>query len=170
MALPVTISATEFPDQNYFMGPFIDGNGNVYVIIPDSGPDSLEAWKATDPTDSFAEQDSGGKPVTTITRTAWVFQDGDTLHCVVRDAQSGDYEYSIFYTSDHATLADTWDNTVVNEQIEDLGVNDPIAGEESVSIVQRSDGSTVVIYQGTEDKVKGCPFARVDYNIRSGGT
>jgi len=167
MALPVTISST-YVNQNYFIGPFIDGNGNVYIILRDTSTGQEEAWKATDPTDSFAEQDAAGRPSEGTANTAWVFQRGDTLHVAALESSTSNAKYHKFYTSDHATLADTWDNTVVDETIE--AISDlSVSGELSISIVARSDGTVVVIYNGDEDSNMGNPYARVDYNIRSSG-
>jgi len=169
MALPVTISSVQFVDQNYFVGPFIDGNSNVYTFLLDStNTHEIEAHKATDPPSSFSEQDSANKPTSgsgTPKRTFWMFQNGDTVH-IISDHPGllNNVRYHTFRTSDHATNADTWG--VIDEVIE--SVNDESASNEvSCSIVARSDGTVVVIYNGDEDSVMGNPYARVDYNIRS---
>lgn len=176
MALPVTISGVAFSKQNYFCGPWIDGNGNVYSFNQDTTTAQLDRIimsKATDPTDSFAEQDSAGRPDPTTdnadARTAWGVQDGDTIH-IAGSWYFGvggiHYTYNTFTTSDHGGTPDEW--VVVDEVIEDPA-NGSAVGEVSISIVARSDGTVVVIYNGDEDSVMGNPFARVDYNIRSSG-
>jgi hypothetical protein len=144
------------PDQNYFCGPFIDGNGNVYLIVQATNKRDIRVYKATNPETSFALQDSGGQPTdgTAIFPTIWCIQDGDTLHLTSFNID-GAYEHHKFYTSDHSTTPDEWDNTVVRELIE--APSDPSAAAElSCSIAVRSDGTVVVLYNGSEDKVKGC--------------
>ncbi len=165
MALPVTISGVQMADQNYNHKPVIDANGNVYVILLDSTNQDLEAHKATDPTDSFTEQDNAGNPTDDHDYSVAVRQDGDTLDIVSYNLTNAAYEYHKFYTSDHSTTPDEWDGTVVNETIEAPSDPSP-AIELSIDIVPRSDGTVVVIYNGDEDNVHGNPFARVDYNIR----
>ena len=66
MALPTTIDGTAalWPiDTNTFFGPFIH-DGNVYVITKGAsgGFEKLRAYKATDPTSSFTEQDTADRP------------------------------------------------------------------------------------------------------------
>ena len=166
MALPVTISSTQFPDQNYFEGPFIDGNGNVYIVLLNSTTQDLEVYKATDPTDSFSEVDAAGAPTAGSSgASVWVIQDGDTLHIIAINLGGGvSVRYHTFTTSDHATTGDEW--VVANELVEAPGASSA-DGERSCSIVARSDGTVVVIYNGDEDSVHGNPYSRVDYAIRS---
>lgn len=165
MALPVTISLTQFPDQNYFHGPFIDGNGNVYLPLLTSGsPFEPEMYKATDPTDSFSEQDAANRPNNCHLRCLWTTQRGTVLHIGAKDQSAGSYRYSTFNTSDAASNPDTWQ--VTNEEIENV-IDASGQTEVCISIISRSDGTVVVIYNGDEDSVMGNPFARVDYNIRN---
>ncbi len=165
MALPVTIAANiHLPEHNLFVGPFIDGNDNVYIFAFDDTSTDLGAFKATDPEDSFAEQDTGNRPSYTTGKTVWAFQDGDTIHIIGQDSAE-DVQYDRFYTSDHATLADTWET---QEDIE-TPADEPSTADKSNSIVVRSDSTVVVIYSGGTDAIHGTAYDRVDYNIRSSG-
>jgi len=165
MALPVTISGVNMANQNYFHGPFIDGNGNVYVPIPDTTENDPSMFRATDPTDSFTEQDSAGKPAFDGLNSFWVFQNGDTFHIVTYRLTTS-IQYHTFTTSDHGSTPDEW--VITDEEIE-APTDVSASGGVSCSIVARSDGTIVVIYNGDEDSSMGNPYARVDYNIRSSG-
>lgn len=168
MALPVTISATKFPRTNNYVGPFLSG-GNFYTVLIDSADNSLvEVHKATDPTSSFVEQDSGNKPNTTDdVKSIWVHQEGTDLH-VGHGEHDGTstvrYGYSVFHMA-----TDLWDGTIVNEEIE-ASVTSLDGLDLSISISVRSDGDVVVLYNGATDSIHGQDRDRVDYRRREGGT
>lgn len=168
MALPVTISAVVFPNHNYYVGPFLSG-GAFYTVLLDSTDESLvEVHKATDPTSSFTEQDSGNKPNTTDDiKTMWVHQEGTDLHIVHGEFDGTDtarYGYSIFHMA-----TDLWHATIVDETIE-ASVTVLGATDVSCSISVRSDGDVIVLYNGATDREHGTEQHRVDYRRREGGT
>ncbi len=168
MALPLTLSGVQFPNQNYYCGPFLSG-GNVYFVLLDATDASLvEVHKATDPTDSFTEQDSGNKPNTTDDiKSMWVHQEGTYLHVVHGEFDGTDtarYGYSVFHMA-----TDLWDGTLVDEEIE-ASVTVLATGDVSCSISVRSDGDVVVLYNGATDDLHGTDQHRVDYRRREGGT
>ena len=91
MALPVTISA-DVANQNSYHGPFKSSAGNFYTIVvgdTTATDGDVEAHKATDPTDSFAEQDGSNRPTAGSSSTEivslWAVQDSDDLHVVYQD-------------------------------------------------------------------------------------
>src|SRR5712691_831377 len=80
MALPTTISSTALPTRQQFrLGPFISSTGNVYAVLLDTTNTKIHVYKATDPTSSFTEQDSGNIPGQVSAGTLWVIQNGDVL-------------------------------------------------------------------------------------------
>lgn len=165
MALPVTISAVQFPDQNYYCGPFLSG-GNFYVVLLDSTDASIvEVYKATDPTSSFSEQDSANKPnATNNVKSLWVDQDGTDLYISHQEASTQRVGYSIFHMA-----TDLWDGTVVDEAIiTPTGVTDVAVGC-SISF-RSSDSIPIVLYNGTIDNLHGEDRQRVDYARRTGGS
>ncbi|KKK80858.1 hypothetical protein LCGC14_2819290 [marine sediment metagenome] len=88
MALPVTLSSPTIAVHNAYHGPFKSSGGNFYTILcgttamssvwavqdgdnihvifthDSTATHNLTAWKATDPTSSFAEQDTSNRPST----------------------------------------------------------------------------------------------------------
>ena len=164
MALPVTISGVQFPLWNSYCGPFLSG-GSIYTVLLNSlAPDFLEVHKATDPTDSFTEQDIINKPnLVNVVRSMWVFQDGTDLHIVHQENATERLGYTIFRMA-----TDLWDGTVVDEEVEvPTGVTTILIG---TSIALRSDGDVIVLYAGSADIVHGSPHQRVDYARREGGS
>ncbi len=161
MALPVTISGTQMFNGSNYYGPFKSSGGNYYAILLDStNDDELEAWKATDPTDSFTEQDSGGKPTLGSSNTAtsmWVYEDGDNLH-IVTQRDDDDVEYHIFNMA-----TDNWDTVEESVQaITDSGA------EQRCSITLRSDGDVIVAYQTEGETLHGQHRSRTAYARKEG--
>lgn len=165
MALPVTISSVEIPDQNNYCAPFLSG-GAVYVVLLDSADNSiLEVHKATDPTSSFTEQDSANKPdLTNNALSVWVYQDGTDLHVGHQEFPTGRVAYSVFHMA-----TDLWDGTILDELIE-APTDAPEQLNVSCSIALRSDGDVIVLYNGGRDQIHGTRYNRVDYGRREGGS
>ena len=165
MALPVTIANVQFPTQNNYFGPFLSG-GAFYTVLLDSGDASIiEVHKATDPTDSFAEQDSGDKPdLTNTCRSLWVYQLGTDLHIAHQETTTGRVGYSLFHMA-----TDQWDGTFVNLLVE-APTNGPTSNALGCSIAVRSDGDVIVLYAGDTDREMGNPYQRVDYGRKENGT
>lgn len=163
MALPLTISGVLVPGENYFLGPFESG-GQFYIVVIDSTDQSLvEVHMATDPTDSFAEQDGAGRPdMVNGIISMWVHQEGTDLHVATQEQNTSRVAYSLFDMS-----SDTWDGTIVNEEVV---VPSPASGVMGVSISVRSDGDVIILYQGSQDNVHGSDRHRVDYARREGGS
>ncbi len=157
MALPTTITtqaaAVMIPK------PFKSSGGNFYAIVAET-INTIDAYKATDPTDSWTVQDAANNPsdgqgIAGVT----AIQDGDIIHIAFIDGLRA-YYYSTFDMSD-----DTWGT--INEEIE-FPTN--TATFPWISIAVRSDGDVVVVYAGDTDQVMGGKKERVDVNIRTGVT
>lgn len=162
MALPVTIASVTLPRQNYFIGPFKAPNQAVYVILNRTG-NSVSAWKAIDPTDSFTRQDDAGAPSThTNAFSVWCYLSGSEIHVVSSDTVTPALLYHVFDTA-----SDTW--TTTDETIEDIKDVANLA-DLSCSIAVRSDGDKVVLYAGDQDNDMGNPYDRVDAAVKTGAS
>ena len=165
MALPVTISSVQFPDQNYFVGPFKSG-GNFYTVLLDGSDQSIiEVHKAADPTSSFAEQDLGNKPnLTNNVLSMWAYQEGTDLHIAHQEATTQRVGYSVFHMA-----TDLWHATIVDEAV--ITPSNVTDAAVAVSISYRaSDEIPIILYAGTADTVHGGDRQRVDYARRTGGS
>jgi hypothetical protein len=170
MALPVTISAVQFPDQNYFCGPFKAPNGAIYVVLQDSTTQSPEVHKCVDfdfPASAFAVQTGGTDPTLGTAGSMWAYLSGNHIHIAYNEDDGTDnyYYYARFDTSDDSWEAadeqiDTWDDKY-----------EPTAF--ACSIVERADDGgqepTVVLHNGPQDKIGGTYYNRVHYAYRTTG-
>lgn len=160
MALPVTISGTTTAPQNSYHGPFKSSGGAFYTILRDSTVlSAVEAWKATDPTSSFSEQDGANRPdfgsVTILSLS--VFQKGDLLHVAGQNI-SEEVWYARFDMS-----TDAWIEISTGDR--DILVDGaPDGARDACSIAVEETGTDIVIlYQGQTDKVMGTNYERIDY-------
>ena len=165
MALPVTITDGVVGDQNSYHGPFKSSGGAFYTLLRRNGTSGLGGWKATDPTDSFTEQDTGNRPAFGIggLRSVWLTQDGDDLHSVSQVA-ARDVWYARFDMAN-----DIWDAidgaSDRDIEIESITTPDDGPGANACSIAVESTGSDIVVaYQGDPDMVAGTEYARIDAN------
>jgi hypothetical protein len=170
MALPVTISNLDYASHTHHsFGPFKSSGGNFYVIgFPaDASPGNSEisAWKATDPTSSFTEQDTSNtpNPATAGLSGSHAVQDGDKIHIV-----SGYFvstSNSIYYMRfDMAT--DAWDIITGGNRVVDIQTGFNTGGNEAgTSLAVRSTGDLIAYYQGHREKDMGSDYQRVVYSI-----
>ncbi len=163
MALPVTISGVTVGNQNSYHGPFKSIGGNFYVLVNDT---EAEAWKATDPTDSFTEFDNANHPAFNIGISSWTFQKEDILYLVAQDGVK-DVWHAQF---DMGPSADTWVNIAASDT--DILVVDlaNVAGATAVSIAVGSgevNDEIVIAYQGEQgdNKDMGGSFEWIAYAI-----
>lgn len=164
MALPVTISGVEFPPVNYFCGPFKAPNGQFYVVLRNPSTGRPEVCMATDPTSSFAIQDTSNKPTRPPT-SMWATLNGNDLHLVTSTDSEPEIEHHIFRTA-----TDLWDGTIIDQEIENVK-NEPANENKSCSIVVRpSDNDIIVLYNGDTDADMGNPYERVDYAFWNGSS
>jgi len=140
--------------------PFKSSGGNFYVVIVTTLT-SIDVYKATDPTDSWTQQDPTNNPTSIPDYVVLAAtQSGDVLSIVSGEATgTKSFDYHEFSMS-----ADTW--SVIEEEIESL-TNSP--AQTWVSIAVRSDGDVIVCYNGQTDANMGDTKERVDLNIRAAG-
>ncbi len=142
MALPVTLTSLAWPiTGSGNVGPFISSGGSVYVFGHITN--SLSAYKATDPTSSFSEQDSGNRPSINLVSTIDVFQAGDIFKLVSYNTATGVTYYAKFDAS-----SDTWQN--VDGDAKEKTVHDvtDVGGSAWVSITARSTGDVIIHHPG----------------------
>lgn len=147
MALPTTIDGTNVlltTTPPLYAGPFISSAGNVYVVVFGSGGGVPRVYKATDPTSSFAEQNSAGRPTGDVRNALWVLQDSDTLRI---------YQ-SISLYHDFSMSTDTWG---LKQKATGVGLTSP------ASFIKRSDGSLILLGAVTSETLMGVGRARVSY-------
>ncbi len=163
MALPVTISGAAFVSHNYFCGSFKAPNSQYYVVILESTGSTPEVFMATDPTDSFAAQDSSNNP-TAVPVSMWATLDGTDLHIATVQDANPELQYHVFHTA-----TDLWDGTIINETVENIATR-PATASMSCSITVRSDDDVIILYNGDTDADMGNPYQRVDYARRESGS
>ncbi len=163
MALPVTIAA-DTSLRNSYHGPFKSSEGAYYTILEDATPDgNIEAWKATDPTDAFTEQDSGTRPnFVAAALSLNVFQFGDKLHVAAQNS-SDDVYYARFDMKD-----DVWDTPDATNE-EELIDGAPDSLFDACDICVLSTGKIRVVYQGAVDMDMGGSFGRIDESNSTDG-
>ena len=166
MALPVTLTSAAVGFQNSYHGPFKSSEGKFYAItISPTATDQIAAWMATDPTDSFAVQDSSAEPDTGASAiiSLWVFQEADILYVAVQTLVDD------VYHAQFNMAADAWVEITVGNT-EDLVVD--LASEAqtnavSIAIEESSSNEIVITYQGnpSDNKDMGGSFDWVAYAV-----
>lgn len=130
------------------IGPFIDANGNLYLIMSDSTTKyQLEAWKSTDNGSTWSEVDAANKPVHDSANDCVsidVFQVGSVLHVATWVDSVDDVYYHTFRMSDNAN-ADTWG---VKSKLVAAYTNTTF--EYGVAIVVQSDGDILILSAGDD--------------------
>lgn len=169
MALPVTITAVKFPDQNYYCGPFKAPNGAVYVVFKSTLEDP-EVHKCVDfdfPASAFVHQTGGTEPALGTPGPQWAYLSGNHIHVIsYRDSGTSIYYYySRFDTSD-----DSWE--VADQEIDmwDDKYEPVLPG---CSFVYREDDGGqdpyVCQYNGPMEKIGGSYYDRVSYATDADG-
>lgn len=143
------------------VGPWRDGNGNIYIVMESSETDAIMMMmKSSNNGQTWAEVDGANRPTTTdLESVDSQYVSGDkSIHIVHHSGNPTVYHR--FRTSDHATSPDTWE--ITNETIK------ATAGEtdQSAAMAVRSDGTVVAFYRDSDGSNQG-----IFYKIRStGGT
>jgi hypothetical protein len=176
MALPVTIgtgSTDVLPLWGAHGGPFISSTGNVdaFTTLDAIAASEVKAWKATDPTDSFSEIDGSNRPLIAgdLIDAMYCYQVDDTIHIATQELD-GLTHFHLFDMHDGAS-GDAWQAAGVEELIEDVvkatGGTQP---SHYVGVSVRSDGDTIVVYDGLTDKEMGGNISRCDLARRESGS
>jgi len=164
MALPTTISGINVNIS--IVGPFISSAGNVYFFGRDgTTATTLQAYKATDPTSSFASVATQTGYATAILQLA-ATQDGDDIHIAITDGTSGgsvNQKYIVFSMSSDAfstaeTVQAAYDNrpsTATTFYM--MGI-----------VFRASDSQPVILYNGPRVANMGTSYSRIVYARRTG--
>lgn len=173
MALPVTIDVNYGASQGQgYHGPFKSSAGAFYSIGEhlSGGNAQLGAWKATDPTSSFAEQDTANRPTiggSDLVYSLWEFSKGDSIHCANQEHNTAGPNFQLWYTRFDMS-SDAWAD-IDGGGDRDIVVDSAPAGDDgpnasACSIAVEETGSDIVIaYQGEADKDMGTLYATIDY-------
>lgn len=159
----ITVTRTNYyiggtmPEAPVRMGPFIDGNGNIYTSIEPYGESAgpLIMIKSTDGGKSWVEVNGANRPANGDMEAIDMVQDGTELHMVHKES-GGDFWYHSFRTSDHSTNPDTWN---VRDSNIDLGTSTNY----SMAIALRTNGQIIAVYRRTNTN------QRIYYRIRTSG-
>lgn len=167
MALPVTITGLLVATTNVetFTQPFISSAGNVYVFGKGTTTTLLRAFKATDPTSSFA---NAGSDITlaNVIRGVSAVQQNDVIHVMTIDSvgsTGADLRYHAFDMS-----SDSW--TTSNELVVDDYSLVATATAAHVAVNIRSDGDVICLYNGPMVNISAANRETVYYARREAGT
>ncbi len=171
MALPNVISGGSVTAliHNHYVGPFRDGNGNIYILFRFAFL-SIGVWKSTDvfTASSFAEQDTANRPAAAVLsiETAWATTDGHTLFIAWVDRDDGSVYYSKFDMSSGSDGTDAWDIVDGGSGERDLietPSNQAADQRLCVSIAVRNNGDPLLVFSnGDQDSVMGQAYDRFD--------
>jgi hypothetical protein len=168
MALPTTISGFSWPTFSRNLGPFISSGGNVYAI---GGTSGIAAYKATDPTSSFSEQDATNSPAFTGAALGIAcHQEGDLLHIVVHSASDSEIHYSRFNMATDAWVeANNFGGSAANYEVSLFSPTDA-STTYGVDITVRSDGDVIVTYHGENPSTMGGTYQEIAYSRWEGSS
>ena len=152
--LPGTVGGIH-AESNNFVGPFIDGNGNLYTVTEFSvDAPAPVARKSSDGGSTWVEADAANRPSGSTwadLESLWIVQDGTKLK-MLRQRSGGsanNVAYMEFNTSDAASNPETW------------GLKEQVVGavtapqDQAVALAVRSNGDMYAFYNvsGTEQRV-----------------
>ncbi len=110
------------PEGHGHLGPYQDGNGNLYTIVEDlpgdEGGNEPKAMKSSDGGATWTEIDRGGRTSTGDLEGNWAIQVGSRIYFAFQKSSGGIY-LTAFDTSDAPAAPDTW--TVEREEIHEPG-------------------------------------------------
>lgn len=167
MAFPTQITTDGLATRG-IAGPYISSGGNVYVITTDDERFDVRAFKATDPSTSFANVGTdivigaGGDIIYALAG----YQVGDVIHVVTKNGNGNDPVDIRYHAFDMSS--DSW--TTSSEMIK---TNVALAAAQhgfkvDIGIVVRSDGHKIVIYNGPTETVASTIYDRVYYARHQG--
>ncbi len=170
MALPVTISGVDVGQQNSYHGPFKSSGGAFYTILHGDGAPisdaALTAFKATDPTSSFTEQDTANRPNFAVNIYSFnIYQDGGTLHVLGQNSVDDVYYARFNMATDAWVDLDPGAGTDYDILVDGA----PDGAADACDIVVRSDGDIVPIYQGGTVANMGTNYEREVFQVSTDG-
>lgn len=137
-------------EQPSHVGPFWDGNGNMYFLTEHTNTsNTLLMHKSTDGGDTWNEATLTGRPTVADPEGTAVFQEGDDILHIITRRGNDVVQYHRYYMSSHSTNPDTWN--VIDKQIDaDAGAPSGGGSEACDICVRTSDGYIFVIYNGND--------------------
>jgi hypothetical protein len=131
------------PEAHGHIGPYVDGNGNLYTVIEDfagTGENEPKAMRSTDGGATWAEIDPGGRPSTGDLEADWLIQVGTNLYFGYQKS-NGSVFLTAFRTSDAPVDPDTW--SIVKEKLHDPKTE---PADQWVSLAPVGNGDVWVFY------------------------
>lgn len=106
--LPGKLSGV-MPEGHGHLGPYVDGNGNLYTVVEDflANKNEPRAMKSKDLGRSWSEIDAAHRPSTGDLEGTWLIQRGTAIYLLFQKS-SGHVYLSAFNTSDAASDPDSW--------------------------------------------------------------
>jgi hypothetical protein len=152
IAQPITaIGGNPFPstiggihaESNNRLGPFIDGNGNLYTITELSVADPRPCMrKSTDGGRTWAEVNAANRPAHDDLESLWIEQRGTVLYVLHQRSGTMRVSHNTFNTSDAGANPDTWQ---VKDEVVHLPGTAP--ANQAVSLAVRTNGDLLAFYR-----------------------
>lgn len=123
------------------IGPFRDGNGNLYTVVePTEFDPQMMMLKSTDGGRTWNEVDRTTRPVTRDLESVDIRQAGDLLH--IAHHPGGRAVYHTFRMSSSPSAPDTW---AIRDELVDSGFSET---EQAIALEVLSDGRVTIFYSG----------------------
>jgi hypothetical protein len=130
-----------YPETSNHIGPFVDGNGNLYTVTEIANvPPRPAIRKSTDGGRTWSEVDGAHRPSVEDLESVSLVQDGTRIHMLHQRSGYRVY-YNSFNTSDAPAGPDAW--VVRNEE---LFAGSATPRDQSVSLALRRNGDLVAFY------------------------
>jgi hypothetical protein len=164
MALPVTITGINLTVAP--AGPFRSSAGNFYFFGRDgTTATTLQAFKATDPTTSWASVATKTGFTTAILNLA-SYRVADVIHLLVQDGTASTSQATKYVSFNMAN--DTFLTTTETVSAASAVAGATVVPGYGASLVVRSNGEVVCFYNGISTKVSSTLYSRVYYRRRTG--
>lgn len=162
---------------NHHAPPILDGNGNIYALMSDTGTDDLEMMKSSNGGVDWTEQDQTNAPSDVVadanpTALACV-QRGTVIHVawLTERRVSGmdsllDVYYATFNTSDAGSNPDTWQ---IEESVVTVTVDGSTTARNFVDIAIDASGNVTIVHPGTVFTSMGTGYWTASISYRTAG-
>lgn len=128
------------PEANAHLGPYKDGNGNLYTVLEDflGAGNKPKLMKSTNHGANWSEIDAANRPQKSDLEGYWLEQVGTTIYFGWQKS-SGEVYYAAFNTSDAPSNPDKW-------VIKDVSLNTSEPAEQWFSMNGLSNGDVWMFY------------------------
>jgi hypothetical protein len=128
------------PEAQGHVGPFRDGNGNLYTVSEITAADPrMKMMKSSDGGQSWVEVDGVNRPARNDLEAVWIVQQGNALYIIHQKSGAQVYHH-VFNTSDASTNPNRW---ILKDQTVAAPSSPP---EQYVSLVILSNGDLWAFY------------------------